>query len=177
MKTILHSSLAHTTSQRHQSGVALVVALILLVVMTLVGLSALRTVTLEERMTAHTFDRSVSFQATEAALREAEGIVQTTIPTPAPLSGCAAGVCSTPVPTATPRWQDATFAGWQTATAVASGSLSVTPQYIIEYLGNTFPCAQTSSAATNCKRYRITARSNAGNDRAAVVLQTVYGTD
>lgn len=160
-----------------QSGVALVVALILLVVMTLVGISAMRTVTLEEKMTSHTFDRSVSFQATEAALREAEGIVQATIPTPAALSGCTAGICSTPVATATPRWQDATFAGWQNATTVASGALNVTPQYFIEYLGNTFPCAQTASAATNCKRYRVTARSNAGNDRAAVILQSVYGTD
>lgn len=177
MKTMRNPYRQCPASRCRQSGVALIVALILLVIMTLVGLSAMRTVTLEEKMTAHTFDRSVSFQAAEAALREAEGIVQTTIPTPAALSGCTAGVCSTPVSTATPRWQDATFAGWQTATAVASGALSVTPQYFIEYLGNTFPCAQNASAATNCKRYRITARSNAGNDRAAVMLQSVYGTD
>ncbi|MGE0098539.1 MAG: PilX N-terminal domain-containing pilus assembly protein [Hydrogenophaga sp.] len=168
----------HTALPRRQAGVALVVALILLVIMTLVGLSALRTVTLEEKMTAQTFDRSLSFQAAEAALREAETLVETTVPTPAALAACVAGVCGAPDSSATVRWADSGFTGWQNATAVANGPISITPQYIVEYLGNTFPCQPgTPSAGTDCKRYRITARSNAGNDRAAVMLQSIFAAE
>ncbi|MGQ3083214.1 MAG: pilus assembly PilX family protein [Hydrogenophaga sp.] len=156
----------------------MVVALILLVIMTLVGLSALRTVTLEEKMTAQTFDRSLSFQAAEAALREAEVLVETTVPTPAALSACVAGVCGAPNSAATVRWADTSFTGWQNATAVVNGPITITPQYIVEYLGNTFPCQPgTPSAGTDCKRYRITARSNAGNDRAAVTLQSIFAAE
>ncbi|MCW5654103.1 PilX N-terminal domain-containing pilus assembly protein [Hydrogenophaga sp.] len=161
-----------------ESGVALVVALILLVIMTLVGLSALRTVTLEEKMTAQTFDRSLSFQAAEAALREAEALVEATVPTPAALTPCVNGVCGAPNAAATARWADSSFSGWHDAAAVANGPISLTPQYIIEYLGNTFPCQPgTPSAGNDCKRYRITARSNAGADRASVTLQSIFAAE
>ncbi len=168
----------HVPLPQRQRGVALVIALILLVIMTLVGLSAMRTVTLEEKMTAQTYDRSLSFQAAEAALREAEALVETVVPTPVSGAACVAGVCGEPPTSAAPRWADASFAGWQDATAVANGAISLTPQYIVEYLGNTFPCQPgTPSAGTDCKRYRITARSNAGNDRAVVMLQSIFAAE
>lgn len=162
-------------SQR-QRGVVLVVSLILLVLMTLVGISALRTVTQEERMASHAFDRSLSFQAAEAALREAETRVDATRPSPA--AGCADGVCAAPAPADTPRWLDTGFAGWKDAVAVPNGPITLTPQYVVEYLGNTFECDPGSpGTSTDCRRYRITARSNAGADRAEVMLQSVYATD
>jgi type IV pilus assembly protein PilX len=177
MKTNIQS-LDMRAPHRQQQGVALVVALILLVIMTLLGLGAMRTSTLEEKMAANTFDRSLSFQSTEAALRDAEAIIGAAPPTPAPGSGCVAGICETPTPTATPRWQSSTFTGWQTATAVVSGSITITPQYFIEYLGNTFPCRPGDpSTSFDCKRYRVTARSNAGSDRASVMLQSIYAAE
>lgn len=163
-----------------QQGVALVVALILLVVMTLVGLSGLRTVTLEERMTSHTFDRSISFQAAEAALKEAEAFVQANQALPAlqPGAGVACnasnGVCGAPNPATLERWFEGTTP-WFSATALANGGISITPQYMIEYLGNGFSCSPgVVGSATNCSRYRITARSNAGADRSVVLLQSIY---
>jgi type IV pilus assembly protein PilX len=161
--------------RRRQQGIALVIALVLLVIMSLVGLNGLRSVTLEERMTAHTYDRSLSFQATEAALRDAEEFVETT--KPAPANGCNQGVCAPPSPTATPRWLDPNFDSWRSANAVDSGSVTITPEYFVEYLGNTFECYPGSGVLMTCRRYRITARSNAGDDRAAVMLQSIYATD
>ncbi|MDO9434346.1 PilX N-terminal domain-containing pilus assembly protein [Hydrogenophaga sp.] len=178
MNTPRHPPFQHRASLRRQSGIALVVALILLVIMTLVGLSAMRTVTLEEKMAAQTFDRSLSFQAAEAALREAEAVVEATVPTPAALAGCVAGICGSPNSSALERWADSSFTGWQNAAAVSNGPISITPQYIVEYLGATFPCMPGSPAAgTDCKRYRITARSNAGNDRAVVTLQSIFAAE
>lgn len=159
-----------------QRGVVLVVALVLLAIMAIVGLNAMRSVSMEERMAGHTYDRSLSFQAAEAALREAESIVAATRPVP---TACVDGICPAPVSaTAVPRWLDGTFGGWQPATAVVNGAISVTPQYLVEYLGNTFECEPGSPAtSTDCRRYRITARSNPGADRSSVMLQSMFATD
>lgn len=164
-----------------QGGVALIVALILLVVMTLVGLSGLRNVTLEERMTANTFDRSISFQAAEAALKQAEAFVQSQSTEPAlqPAAGTACnaanGVCGAPVPPETERWLDDASPPWFNAATLNHGGISITPQYMIEFLGNGFTCSPgEAGSAINCSRYRITARSNAGADRSVVILQSIY---
>lgn len=164
-----------TVPTTRQQGVVLVVALVLLAIMAMVGLNAMRSVGMEERMAGHTYDRSLSFQAAESALREAEAIVGATRPVP---TVCANGICPAPAATDVPRWQDATFTGWQTATTVTNAGISITPQYVVEYLGNTFECEPGSPATSiDCKRYRITARSNAGANRSAVMLQSMYATD
>lgn len=161
--------------RRRQQGVVLVVALVLLAIMALVGLNAMRSVSLEERMAGHTYDRSVSFQAAEAALREAEAFVATNRPEP---TACNAGVCPAPAASDTPRWLDNTFTGWRSATTLNNAGVSITPQYLVEYLGNTFECEPGSAATTSdCKRYRITARSNAGADRSVVIVQSMFATD
>lgn len=161
-----------------QSGVALITSLILLVIMTLLGLAAIRGITQEERMAGHSYARSLAFQATESALRQAEALVESSSKAiPAPGCNVVGGLmlCATPAAADTPRWQDASFASWQSLSAVGSGTLAVTPQYFVEYLGNTFACRPGDSSSTNdCKRYRITARSSG---QAVVMLQSLYATD
>ncbi|OYV46196.1 MAG: hypothetical protein B7Y07_08485 [Halothiobacillus sp. 24-54-40] len=61
-----------------QGGVALVVALVLLVLVTLVGLAAIRGTTMQQQMTSNFYDRETAFQSSEAALRVAASIVSTT---------------------------------------------------------------------------------------------------
>src|SRR5690606_36671528 len=58
-----------------QRGVALVVALVLLLVVTVIGLASMRGTSLQERMSANMFDRSLSFQRAEGALRAAEDAI------------------------------------------------------------------------------------------------------
>lgn len=55
-------------NHRRQSGAALAIALVLLVVVTLVGLASIRGTTLQEKMAGNQYDRGVAFQAAEAAL-------------------------------------------------------------------------------------------------------------
>lgn len=57
---------------RHQRGMVLVVGLIFLLLMTIIGTTAIQTTTLDERMAGNMKDRNVAFQAAEAALRNAE---------------------------------------------------------------------------------------------------------
>lgn len=155
------------------------VVLTLLLVMTLLGLASLRGTLLEERMSANLFDRSLGFQAVEAAMREAEAVLALPATHEAfPTSGCtSAGLCATPVVTNTERWKDSSFANWKTAT-VNLGPAAIAPQYYIEYMGEApswAMCEREVPVQANCmtRRYRITARSEAAN-RAQVLLQSSY---
>lgn len=170
-----------TAGRQGQRGVALIISLILLLVMTLVGLSGIRIITSQERMVSYTYDRSVAFQAAEAALRSAEDAIEDAgTPTPAAGTSCnvtGTGVtimlCGAPTASSSPRWLDSSFSSWTSASTTVTNL--VTPQYFVEYLGDTFPCSTdpTASSAT-CKRYRITVKADAGTGRANVMLQSVY---
>ena len=56
-----------------QTGVALIVALIMLLMITLIGLAAARSQTMEMRMTTNAQNRELAMQSAEAGLRFAEG--------------------------------------------------------------------------------------------------------
>jgi type IV pilus assembly protein PilX len=62
----------HAPNRRRQSGTALIIALIFLLLMTLLGTSSMRTSTMQERMAGNMRDWNLGFQSAEAALREAE---------------------------------------------------------------------------------------------------------
>ena len=55
-----------------QQGAVLAVSLIMLLVMTLLGISSLQGTTIEEKMAGNLMDRIRSFEAAESALREGE---------------------------------------------------------------------------------------------------------
>lgn len=150
-------------SFKRQRGVALIVALILLVVMTLVGLAGMRTVTLQEKMTASTFDRSLAFQAAESALREAEAVVEAATAHPV------VGAVSPATCTTAPCWELTT--GWNDATALVNGSISIPPQYLLEYVE---PVGACDSTGNDCHLYRITARIKNVTERSQVILQSNY---
>ncbi len=163
-----------------QRGATLIVVLILLLVMTLLALASLRGTVLRERMSANQFDRSLSFQATEAALRAGEALAAQR-PSP-PSSGCAGGLCAKPDPTAAAVWESS--AAWTGAPSitVTSGDLTTQSQYIVELLADNVPPKGSCTTAgdlseTTCtgseRRYRITARSQAAG-RAEVLLQSIY---
>ncbi|HEY8024591.1 MAG TPA: PilX N-terminal domain-containing pilus assembly protein [Burkholderiaceae bacterium] len=66
------ASSASLLRENKQSGAALVVGLIFLVILTLLGLTAMQTGILEERMAGNSRDHNIAFQAAEAALRDGE---------------------------------------------------------------------------------------------------------
>jgi type IV pilus assembly protein PilX len=162
-----------------QRGISLLVALIMLLFLSLLAVAVLRTTALEERMSANLLDRTRQFQSAESALRIAETAISAGISVPS--SGCNGGVCATPLAGATDRWLDSGFGGWATASKTGNNDAAITTSYIVEYMGdgaygpNCTTSKSTASTDANCdmRRYRITARS-AGNDRAAVILQTNY---
>ena len=57
---------------RRQRGAVLIVALVILLVLTILGVSSVQNTTMEERMAGNYRDRFTAFQAAEAALRRGE---------------------------------------------------------------------------------------------------------
>lgn len=73
-----------------QDGMVLIVGLVMVLLITIVGLSAIRGTGLQENMAGNMRDRNVAFQAAESALREGETIVAPTNKV-LPAFECAAG--------------------------------------------------------------------------------------
>lgn len=176
-----------------QRGVALVIALLLLVVITLVGFSAVRGTIVQQKLASNMYDREVALQNAEAAMRAAADLIASN---PALIArNCQAGgvVCLTN-PFDDPNLpansihtvNGGTSTGQYTAGATAAGQ----PQYVIENMGNW----SDSNAGTGFNQtanahnygaqgvtatsvfYRITARSGDPTsadmkNRAVVTLQ------
>ena len=181
---------SHRTSQR---GVALVVALILLIVITLVGLAAIRGTVMQQKMASNLFDRQISFQSAEAAMRAAATLVATNPGLVA--RNCSAGgvVCQANpfsdrgLPAGSIHTVAAgTSAGQFTVSAVATSQ----PQFVVENMGNwADPSSSTGynqsanasqygaqGKSTTAVYYRVTARSGdpaTVGDRAVVTLQAM----
>jgi type IV pilus assembly protein PilX len=174
-----------------QRGVALVVALVLLVVTTLIGLASIRGTSLQERMSANMYDRSLAFQRAEAALRAAEQAITTNWRIE-DLRGvdCSQSdvVCPT-VPTNAFTGTDANWVRVGSTHNVNSEKTPGEPEYLIQFMGT--GSAESSlgldanadqilydngyAPDTNVAYYRVTARSSAPadvGDRSIVVLQS-----
>mgnify|MGYP003590635762 CR=1 FL=1 len=175
-------------AKRQQRGATLIYALLILLLLTLMGLSSIQGVTLQERMASNMYDRDLAFQASEAALRAAEASILAN-PEPLGMVDCSSTSINTcPSVPANTFQNDNT--GWTNVPSeflVNNGILIGTPQYHIQSLGVSNSISQfnqNNSANTNQygsspgtideRHYRVTARnSNPGTapDRALVVLQ------
>lgn len=178
-------------SSRQQRGAILFLALILMLVMTVLILASVRGTVMQERMASNLYDRSLAFQAAEAALREGERWVEVPGSWPNIAAGvCSDGSCGKPDPAHPPVWEDEDI--WEQAHHaddghghdIQIGDLPVPPQFIVELLADNMPevnvCQSTAIdpdapcySGPEGLRYRITARSGEAG-RAVVLLQSVY---
>jgi type IV pilus assembly protein PilX len=177
-------------SRSRQRGVALAVALILLVVITLVGLAAVSGTVGQQKMSSNFFDREVSFQETEAAMRQAAVVIEGTTGGAAGFYNCAAStgtVCQSN-PFTDSAVPSSAITPVTTGQFNAGGMVASQPQYIIQYMGNfevPNPTVKQTSKASygqtptpqTADFFRITARSGnpaVNTDRAYVILQSVF---
>ncbi len=75
METIVQT-LSSTSFRKSQAGAVLAVSLVFLVILTLVGVSAMQNTLLEEKMAGNVKDRNLAFQNAESAVREAELFIE-----------------------------------------------------------------------------------------------------
>ena len=172
-----------------QRGVALFISLVLLLVLTIIGVSSVQTTSLEQRMARNTHDSILAFQAAEIALREGETFLRNNVNSVAVFT--TAGTNG--------LWKAAQFGDaerWETAGVWADASTTskpttatVTgvdsqPRFIIEHLAtvlreDSLTTNQMGSSynaqANEIQVFRVTARGVGGSPNARVFLQSTFG--
>ncbi len=168
-----------------QRGLALFISLVVLLIITIVGVSAVQTTTLEERMAANARDRDIAFQAAESALLSAENFVEELEPADMPAFLANASGLYVPANSGdVPRWEEVDWVGDASLPQTDEDLPGVynQPRYIVEYLTQLAPeedelnlsnIGGASGAATEV--FRITARGQGGSRFAEVMLQSSYG--
>lgn len=144
---------------KKQRGSTLLISLILLLIFTLLGLSTIGNVSLNEKMTSNYLDADLSFHAAEAALSEGEAFAETISVTlmDSDFTSCSGDTCFTAncndgkcfsgtysagnlclidEPATPVAYQDAVWAtnGRARESQVSFPSLSVSPKYVVEFM-------------------------------------------
>lgn len=159
---------------RRQRGVALAVALILLLVMTLLSVAGLRGTGMQERMASNLRDRNLAFQSAESALRAAE--------TALVAGGGGAGSPAVSAPGDLGWWEEC-WEGSVTgcppavvhAVDTAAWGIAGEPEYRLERLraGN-YGSLAADEALSSPPLYRITVRAVGGTPDSVVLLQSTF---
>ncbi len=183
-------------SPQKQHGVVFVTALIFLVVLTLLGVTAMQTATLEERMAGNLRDRNLALQAAEMALRYAEQHIRDNDPAttvPSSIDGvtsfddvCTAGFCyygAGAAAPSTPAWityctPDCSLSYTAGTTFNTNGisyiapalpaNILAAPTYLIEGILKTPPGDSVRYY------YRITVRAQGAHPGTVVLLQEIF---
>lgn len=170
------------TIRRRQSGAALVISLIFLLLMTMLSTSTMRSATMQERMAGNTRDYNLGFQAAEAALREAEDYLQNTTVLPDFDDTGAHYVVNSPNRPVWHEYPPSNGSGYITYSADISGTAQ-RPQYFLEKLITARPPGtetETGTAVDEIYYFRITAVGyggavdTGGVPLTSVVLSSVY---
>jgi type IV pilus assembly protein PilX len=180
----------HSKFPRHskQSGVVLFVALILLLILSLIGVTAARMETVEERMSRNDDNHQIGMEAAEAALRAAEGGILSGIYSD--FSANANGLYTFDTTTGTSMVPAPTT--WSTTPGAAmsytgSGApnlgaiaLAQPPQLAIESLppvavpGDSISAVQYASPTPPVTVYRVTVSAVGADGTSTTTLQSIF---
>lgn len=185
---------------RRQAGVALFMSLIMLLIITVLGLSSVQTTTLQERMARNARDSNLAFLAADSALKDAEALIETfnsvdsrfgNDPKAANPRKClaspnaATGYYYELDYNCQPNWENIDWfsgTGYITASVAVQGVASQ-PKYIIEHV-KTLSAFEDRLNLTNIGEdlgagrvqiFRVTAFGSGGTDSARAMIQSTYG--
>jgi|CXWL01.1.fsa_nt_gi type IV pilus assembly protein PilX len=167
------------TSLTHQSGAVLAIGLVMLLLLTLIGITGTQVTGLEEKMAGNSKDQNLAFQSAEAALRAGEakieaawnggaGSIQQFCNGTAGLfsSGVAGCVNAAPDYTAAATWTN----NAKSISVNAGNAVATQPRYFITYVNAYNPGPPVVPIS-----FTITARGTGGQDNTQVILRSYYG--
>ena len=168
---------AHHGSKK-QRGTALIVSLLILLVLTILGVAAMSTTTMEEKMAGNSRKIDLAFQSAESALRDAQTDPAIKNDLTTFDSTCTNGLCL-PSVTGTPVWDTV---NWSTNARIYGAYTGATaipgvpaPVYIIEKMPPVVtPGNNLGQAGSSSQVYRITSRATGPGGVVVVELQSVY---
>ena len=166
---------------RSQQGAVLIIGLIMLLLLTIIGMSSIRGTDLQERMAGNSRDHNVAFQAAEAAVRSGESYLSsgTIAPFTSPAApGYKSDLTTDPVHLWTAKWDT-------DAVKVPDGSLkgvSDSPKYVLEQMQVTISPGnygsgidqQSIDSMAEKEVFRVTARGTGSTTDTEVIIQTTF---
>jgi type IV pilus assembly protein PilX len=165
-----------------QRGAVLVVALLMLLVMTILGVTAMQMSRSEERMAGNSRDVNLAFQGAEAGLRDGEGRIEPLLMVPSTCSTAPCTVWRENLLAADVRNQAPTF--WTTYGREYGvvGTREVTdttrdPIVVVELLGflpDSLADESDPAAKSGRHFYRVSSNSTGASADAQVLLESTY---
>lgn len=157
-----------------QSGVVLMVSLVMLLLLSIIGISGSQVTTLEEKMAGNSHDQNIAFQAAEEALRSAEQEINGPAFNLATYDGTnnATGHFS---PVQRPDYTAGNT--WTNTSAQAANAIPLVatqPRYFIHYIGNQ-PSDPLDPTSTPISTFRVVARGTGRQNTTRVFLQAYIG--
>ena len=164
-----------------QSGMVIIVGLIFLMILTLIGISAMNSTALSEKLTQNLRDSTAAFGAAEASMSDGEAWLQAQVAAPTAVTTCTSSPCNV--------WASNTLGtiytqptSWWLARAKTFSStlygVVAQPQYIIEF--HSFVPYELSPDSFGKGQgyyyYRVNARGTGATSNAQVNLQSIYVT-
>jgi type IV pilus assembly protein PilX len=176
---------------KKQQGVALVITLTMLLLLTLLGVMSIQTTGMQERMARNYRDVNMAFQGAEAAVKEAEEFIEgvanaAAFPESDDSPLCVAGLCNSEDGgnrwSAT-DWSDASTEYVSTTTTAIQLGTAAEPRYVIEYVAkvtieqDTLNIGNVGEGGSSGRAYiyRITARGTGGTAQSHAMIQALYG--
>lgn len=179
----------YMSAHSRQRGTVLIVSLIFLMILTLLGVSAIQNTTLEERMAGNFRSNTAAFQAAESALRAGENWLDSNFnirPLPQKTGGNGIWVFNAPDPvagTSKAWWKEADDAWWAANAQSYTHNLSFVsgknlnpPRYLVEEVGLMKDPLNIGQPQDNSGRYfyQVTARGTGVNTNTVVLLRSTY---
>jgi len=156
---------------RCENGSALIIALVMLLLMTLIGITAMQTTVMQERMAGNIRDRNIAFEAAEGALRVGEAMAMDA--TTGPYNGTGGLYDDEFAPA--PSWQD--DASWADGASVPYPGVWVgagnVPRFRLERLAPISSGSLEVPPELEPGFIRVTARGSGGSDDAVVILESL----
>lgn len=183
-------------AHRYQNGVALVLTLTILLILTLIGVASIQTTSMQERMSRNFRDANMAFQAAEAAIAEAETYIEriSTIDSfpeepdieDALSEACSAGLCTST--DGRSRWQQSNgVVDWSDSSTYIESTTVLGSQaqskYVVEYVAkvdieqDTLNIGNVGEGGTSGRShvFRVTARGIGGTTESTSMIQSLYG--
>jgi type IV pilus assembly protein PilX len=164
----------------NQRGAILVVSLMMLLLLTIIGVTAMNTVTMEERMAGNLRDANLAFQGAEAALRDGESTLEALTAEP---SLCSAPPCEIWNEDVLPFYLADQTASWWATNAEEYGVDSTRelasnysdPLWFSEVLEYTRDNLTVGHGVTTGRSFfRVTSRSEGGSESSIAILQSTF---
>ena len=166
-------------SKSQQQGMVLIVALVMLLILTLIGVAVMESSVLEERMAGNNLAHNIAFQVAEASLRAGEARVASFSNRPEPINGVVSASVSIldTIPPATPNWWAGKDEAWWTTNGTeydqSFAGTNEHPRYIIEEYDEVCDGA-IDPTIRQCKIiYRVTGIAWGGRN-TSVLLQSLF---